>query len=92
MPTLRHAWMSICPSRGFAGFAALLLQQIQRSPRWRSSFVCMGGRGMSRRSKWILWIAIIAAFVAYKVLVSPTDAELYERLNEQRLEDPPHKP
>ena len=52
----------------------------------------MGGRGMSRRSKWILWISIIAALVAYKTLVSPTDAELYERLNEQRLEDPPHKP
>jgi hypothetical protein len=39
---------------------------------------------MKRRTKWILWILIIAALAAFKIFVSPTDAELYERLNEQR--------
>jgi hypothetical protein len=42
---------------------------------------------MRRRTKWIFWILVLSAFVALKAIVSPTDAELYERLERQTEND-----
>jgi hypothetical protein len=44
---------------------------------------------MKKRTRWIVWVLLLAAFVAYKVTVSPTDAELYEKLEKQSGETQP---
>ena len=44
---------------------------------------------MKKSTRWIVWVLLLAAFVAYKVTVSPTDAELYERLEKQSVETQP---
>jgi hypothetical protein len=40
-------------------------------------------RTMKKSTQWIVWILLLSAFAAYKVYVSPTDAELYEKLEKQ---------
>jgi hypothetical protein len=42
---------------------------------------------MRRRTKWIFWILVISAFVAFKAFVLPPDAELYERMERQTEND-----
>ena len=41
---------------------------------------------MNRRIKWLVWLLFFLVVAAYKVYVSPTDADLYEKLDEQFLE------
>ena len=46
-------------------------------------------RTMKKSTQWIVWILLLSAFVAYKIYVSPTDAELYEKLEKQSVETQP---